>query len=155
MITFQGAGQPTTITGMRARVLSRTEALTGTVIVAGLGGSDEIVCVGMNLDDEFPAVDHLVSNIINIAADETVVVGLHATAMLATVTWDLEIDFVTAGKLKTVTVRSKDALLRTTPRAGCDEAGREPPGYSHNFHYDVCLYAHRERLEPWIDQPRE
>ncbi|MFE5894894.1 hypothetical protein ACFQ6E_39060 [Streptomyces sp. NPDC056462] len=151
-ITFQGAGQPATITGMRARILTRSPILAGTIVVVGLGGGDDTLSVSMNLDEDDPTADYFSSHVVNIAADETVVVDLYTRISSSTATWDLEIDFVVQGRLRTVTVPSKDACMRITGRAGCDGSGDEPPGYHTNDHYGTCLYAFRDRgLEPWVD----
>ncbi|WP_461029949.1 hypothetical protein [Streptomyces sparsus] len=152
-IVIQGAGQAATITDMRARVVARSAVLCGTSVAAGLGGGLESIHVDIDLDSDRPSAAYFSSHAITISPEETVVVDLHAEANRSTVTWDLEIDFVVSGKLRTVTVPSKSACLRTTGKAGVEVWSDHPDGYSMNDHYGTVLYATRRRIEPWVDAP--
>ncbi|MFH8796919.1 hypothetical protein [Streptomyces sp. NPDC017941] len=153
-IVIQGAGQAATITGMRARVLARSAVLNGTFIAAGLGGGLDPIQVDMDLDSDHPDAAYFSSQVITIAADETVVVDLYAEASRSTVTWDLEIDFVVSGNLRTITVPSRNSCLRTSGKAGVDVWSANPEGYSANDHYGTTLYANRREIAPWIDEPQ-
>ncbi|GAA2931172.1 MULTISPECIES: hypothetical protein [Streptomyces] len=153
-IVIQGAGQAATITGMRARIVTRSAVLSGTFIAAGLGGGLDPIRVDIDLDSDRPSAAYFSSRVITIAPDETVVIDLHAEANRSTVTWDLEIDFVVSGVLRTDTVPSKSACLRTTGKAGAEVWWNQPDGYSANNNYGTVLYATSRHIERWVEEPR-
>ncbi|MFD9430846.1 hypothetical protein [Streptomyces sp. NPDC060002] len=75
------------------------------------------------------------------------------TVNRSTVTWDLEIDFVTAGKLRTVTLSGKDHFLRTTGLNGAPAALRAPGGYRSAEHYRTRAYIGMHQLHFHGEQP--
>jgi hypothetical protein len=152
-IVIQGAGQAATITGMRAQIVARSAVFGGTFIATGLGGGLDPIRIEIDLDDDQPSAAYFSSRVITIAPDETVVVDLCAEANRSTVTWNLEIDFVVSGNLRTDTVPSKSACLRTTGKAGVEVWWEHPDGYSTNDHYGAVLYETGRQIEPWIDEP--
>jgi hypothetical protein len=113
-ITFQGAELPAVVTAMRAEIRERTSVLTGTFVTVGLGGGEEPLRVELDLDSDHPASPWFDQHVITLSPGESVVVHVTATAVASSVTWDLLIDFVVAGRTRTERLRSEDFLLRTT-----------------------------------------
>ena len=117
-ITLQGIDQKTVVTGLHAKIRDRTDILTGGYITVDKGAPVDPVKVILDLDRRRPSAAYFSNKVITIAADETVVIDLTATALQSTVTWDIELDLIVTGKKRTVTVKANSAHFRTTGRAG-------------------------------------
>ncbi len=140
-ITLQGAELPAVVTAMRADVRARTNVLTGTFVTVGLGGGEEPLRMEMDLDSDQPASAWFENQVITVSPGESIVVHLRATAVASSVTWDLLIDFVVAGRTWTERLRSEDFLLRTTGLP-CHTSTHECYDSSCTTHENYQVHAH-------------
>lgn len=132
---------------MRAEVRARTNVLTGTFVTVGLGGGEEPLRMELDLDSDQPASAWFENQVITVSPGESVVVHLRATAVASSVTWDLLIDFVVAGRTRTERLRSEDFLLRTTGLP-CHISTFEcyESGCTTHENYQVHAYIGRQEL---------
>jgi hypothetical protein len=121
-LTFQGIDQKVAITGIRAIVRKRTEVFDGAYLNVDKGGGEEPpITMDLPLDQSVPEAPYFVKKVITVAEDETVTVDLWAHALKSFVSWDLVVDFVVAGKQRSVVLHPPYGHFRTSGAAGAPD----------------------------------
>ncbi|MEU6129421.1 hypothetical protein ABZ805_09635 [Saccharopolyspora sp. NPDC047091] len=151
-IVVQGKSSHTVvITDMRARVLRREPAPTGTYFFAPAQGDLSTIVVGVDLDEVNPVARSLVAgrrtdpyfrdNAVTLAAGEPAVFLVESHAAEPTAyEWALEIDLVVDGKAETRTVQRADGPFRLSGLGGHYSAVYEWAGDRWN-HPDPVAYC--------------
>ena len=138
-LTLQGVDQSVVVTGVRAKVLKREAVLEGGFLAVGLGGAESPRDIALDLDSRAPSAPFFADEVITIKPGETEVLDVIASVTNSTVTWDLIIDFVVAGRPRVATIAADSARLRTTGQAGVPRRP-ELPGYDLRNHYRSLAY---------------
>lgn len=134
-LTLQGIDQNVALTGLRAEIINRTPTMNGAYIPGdGSGGVNDPIKIALDLDQNRPTAAFFNDKAVTIAAGETVILDITAKVTSSTVTWDIALDFVVAGKKRTVIAKANSAHFRTTNWFGPPER-RDDEGYEASSAY--------------------
>lgn len=114
-----------TITNIHARVLDVRPAINGTLVYSPYEGRESIIRVGAELgagdhsvqdiaDDGVFAGRHFAETVYTLKKDEIVIFNIQAHATNGTYAWDVGVDFVVDGDLRTFYAGSKDQPFRVS-----------------------------------------
>jgi hypothetical protein len=147
-LTLQGIDQKVSIAGMRAVIRERSALFDGGLLFNGLGGEESPIVVNLQLDGPTARAPYFTNHVITIGQDETATVDLYAVAARSFVSWDLEIDFVVAGKTRSTVVQPPYGHFRTSAIPDAPD-GNLPEHYDYRAHYKALASYTEETVEFW------